>query len=69
MSPALAIISQRALFPIPDMVGTAPHANFDISPDGHTFAMVRRSPGSRIVVIQNLPALLRRLRGGTGSTP
>ncbi len=64
-SPSLGIVSQQVLFPIPDMVGTAPHANFDISPDGRTFAMVRRSPGSRIVVIQNLPALLRRLRGTT----
>jgi hypothetical protein len=25
--------------------------------------MVRRSPASRIVVIQNLPGLMRRLRG------
>ena len=61
-APTLAIASLRVLFPIPDMVGTAPHANFDISPDGRSFAMVRRSPGSRIVVIQNLAALLRRLR-------
>jgi hypothetical protein len=45
------------------MVGTAPHANYDVSPDGRTFAMVRRSPATRIIVIQNLPELLRRLRG------
>ncbi|MEO8637029.1 MAG: protein kinase [Gemmatimonadales bacterium] len=68
-TPTLAVTGQRILFPISDMVGTAPHANFDISPDGRTFAMVRRSPGSRIMVIQNLSALLRRLRDGTGSTP
>jgi Tol biopolymer transport system component len=68
-TPGLAIVSQRVLFPVPDMVGAAPHANFAIAPDGRSFAMVRRSPGSRIVVIQNLPALLRRLRGGTGRTP
>ncbi|MDZ4864779.1 MAG: hypothetical protein SGJ01_15215, partial [Gemmatimonadota bacterium] len=66
-SPALGVASQRILFPMPDMVGSASHANFDISPDGRTFAMVKRSPGSRIIVIQNLPGLLRRLRGaGTG---
>jgi hypothetical protein len=34
-----------------------------ISPDGRTFAMVRRSPATRIMVIQNLPRLVRRLRG------
>ena len=67
-TPSLSIVSLRVLFPIPDMVGTAPHANFDISPDGRTFAMVRRNPGSRIVVIQNLPALLHRLRSRAGST-
>ncbi|HSB54236.1 MAG TPA: LpqB family beta-propeller domain-containing protein [Gemmatimonadales bacterium] len=68
-APSLAIVSQQVLFPISDMVGTAPHANFDIAPDGRTFAMVRRSPGSRIVVIQNLPGLLRRLRGPATATP
>ena len=39
------------------------HANYDVSPDGKTFVMVRRSPAARIVVIQNLPALVRRLQG------
>ena len=68
-TPALAVQSQRVLFPIPDMVGAAPHANYDVSPDGRTFAMVKRSPGSRIIVIQNLPELLRRLRGRGEATP
>ena len=67
-TPSLSIVSVHALFPITDMVGTAPHANFDISPDGRTFAMVRRNPGSRIVVIQNLPALLHHLRSRAGGT-
>ena len=40
-----------------------PHANYDISPDGKTFVMVRRSPSARIVVMQNLPALVRRMQG------
>ncbi len=68
-TPDLAIVSQRVLFPLSEMVGTAPHANYDISPDGRTFAMVRRTPGSRIVVIQNLPGLLRRLRSAAGAGP
>jgi hypothetical protein len=56
------VLDRRALFSVAEMVGSAPHANYDISPDGRTFAMVRRSAANRIVVIQNLPELLRRLR-------
>jgi len=62
-TPALHVTGRKRLFAIEDIVGTAPHANYDISPDGKTFVMVRRSPAARIVVIQNLPALVRRLRG------
>ncbi len=62
-TPALRVAGRTRLFPIGDIVGTAPHANYDISPDGKTFVMVRRSPSARIVVIQNLPALVRRLHG------
>ena len=60
-TPTLAVTGRKRLFPISDIVGTAPHANYDISPDGKTFAMVRNSPAARIVVIQNLPALVRRM--------
>jgi serine/threonine-protein kinase len=59
------VTERRSLFPISDIVGTAPHANYDISPDGRTFAMVRRSPATRIVVIQHLPELVRRIRGAS----
>jgi Tol biopolymer transport system component len=62
-SPTLAVTSRRRLFPIGDIVGTAPHANYDVSPDGKSFVMVRRSPAARIMVIQNLPALVHRLQG------
>jgi serine/threonine-protein kinase len=62
-SPTLAVTGRKRLFPVGDIVATAPHANYDVSPDGKTFVMVRRSPAARIVVIQNLPALVRRLRG------
>ncbi len=68
-TPTLAVTSRKSLFPISDIVGTSPHANYDISPDGKTFVMVRSSPAARIVVIQNLPALVRRLRGGQPSAP
>jgi serine/threonine-protein kinase len=62
-SPTLAVTGRKRLFPVGDMVATNPHANYDLSPDGKTFVMVRRSPAARIVVIQNLPALVRRLQG------
>jgi Tol biopolymer transport system component len=59
------VTSRRALFPVGDIVATTPHPNYDVSPDGRTFAMVRRSPATRIMVIQNLPGLVRRLRGNS----
>jgi len=68
-TPTLAVTARKRLFPIGDIVSTAPHANYDISPDGKTFVIVRSSPAARVVVIQNLAALLRRMRGeGTGGS-
>ncbi|MFN8652177.1 MAG: protein kinase [Gemmatimonadales bacterium] len=64
-TPTLAVMATRVLFPVSDILGAAPHSNYDISPDGRHFVMVRRSQGNSIVIIQNLPALLRRLRSGT----
>jgi hypothetical protein len=61
--PSFGVASRRTLFSVADIVSTNPHVNYDISPGGKTFAMVRRSPATRIVVIQNLPALVSRLRG------
>ena len=62
ITPELAVTGRRRLFPIGDIVGTNPHANYDISPDGKTFVMVRRSPAARIMVIQNLPGLVQRMQ-------
>jgi len=68
-TPALAVVSQRVLFPMSNIIGSGPHANYDISPDGRTFAMSRQNPSQHIVVIQDLPALLRRLRAAGRNTP
>jgi len=62
-SPTLQVISRRPLFTVSDMGTATPHANYDISPDGKTFVMVRLNPASRIMVIQNLPGLVAKLRG------
>ncbi len=55
--------ARRTLFPVTDTVTATPHRNWDISPDGQTFAMVRFNPATRIMVIQQLPALVARLQG------
>jgi len=65
----LTVAGRQQLFSLADYVGTQPHANYDVSPDGRYFAMVRRSPSTRIMIIQNLPALVERLRGGSGTRP
>ncbi|HUR93380.1 MAG TPA: protein kinase [Gemmatimonadales bacterium] len=64
-TPTLTVTGRKRLFPIGDIVGTSPHANYDVSPDGRSFVMVRSSPAARVMVIQNLPALVRRLRAGS----
>ena len=66
--PALAVTSRRNLFSVGDIMTSTPHSDYDISPDGRTFAMVRQNPASRIMVLQNLPALVERLRGAEGGT-
>jgi len=65
--PELAVVSRRVLFDVSDVATGFPHVNYDISPDGRTFVMVRLNPSSRIMVIQNLPALVRKLSGGESS--
>jgi serine/threonine-protein kinase len=57
--------SRRALFPVADIVTATPHSNYDVSPDGTRFAMVRNNASTRVMVIQNLPALVAKL-GGDG---
>jgi Tol biopolymer transport system component len=64
-TPTLSVTGRQALFPVSDMATATPHANYDISPDGKTFVMVRLNPASRIMVIQNLPGLVAKLRGNS----
>jgi serine/threonine-protein kinase len=63
------VAARQELFSLADFVSTQPHANYDVSPDGRYFAMVRRRPSTRIMIIQNLPALVERIRGSGGATP
>ena len=63
IEPAFAVNSRRALFSVADVATATPHRNYDVSPDGQTFVMVHVNRPSRIMVIQNLPALVRKLSG------
>ena len=67
--PALAVTSRKALFSASGIVTANPHGNFDVSPDGKAFAYVRASPSTRVMVIQNLPAMVARRRAGGRGTP
>ncbi len=60
---------RTALFSLAAYSPATPHANYDISPDGSTFVMVRLNPSTRIMVLQNLPGYIRRLNGNQGAKP
>ncbi len=60
--PEFEVVSQKVLFSLEEILGAAPHANYDVSRDGKTFVMIRRGPATRIVIIQNLAEMVRRLR-------
>jgi hypothetical protein len=64
-SPSPAVASRKTLFQADDYDPAQPHSNYDVSPDGQTFVMVHRGPVGRIVVIQNFPALARKLQGAS----
>ncbi|MDQ3082855.1 MAG: hypothetical protein M3R07_11665, partial [Gemmatimonadota bacterium] len=56
------IADRAALFPIGDIAAATPQPNYDVSPDGRTFVMVRLAQASRITVLQNLPGLMERAK-------
>jgi len=66
-SPAVRVTGRTTLFGVTGMATGAPHVNYDVSPDGQTFVMVGFNQAARIVIIQNLPALIAKLAGGSGS--
>jgi serine/threonine-protein kinase len=68
-APVLAVASRQALFSASGIVTANPHGNFDVSPDGKAFVFVRANPSSRVMIIQNLPAMVARRRAGGRDTP
>jgi len=67
--PTIAVTSRKTLFRVADIATATPHGNYAISPDGRTFVMVSFNPSSRIMVIQNLPALVHKLSAAGSGNP
>jgi serine/threonine-protein kinase len=57
---------RTTLFDVSEYEPAQPHANYDVTPDGKSFVMLRRSPSSHLVVIQQVQELVRRAQA-TGS--
>jgi len=68
-TPTFRVSGRKKLFSVGEFVPTNPHASYDVSPDGKTFLMVRRSAAGRLMVIQNLPELVRRAQPAVRTTP
>ena len=68
-TPTVTVTRRTTLFSVAAMATGAPHVNYDVSPDGQTFVMVGFNQSTRIVIIQNLPAMIAKLRGSSGATP
>jgi hypothetical protein len=51
---------RTTLFDVSEYEPAQPHANYDVTPDGKSFVMLRRSPSSHLVVIQQVQELVRR---------
>jgi eukaryotic-like serine/threonine-protein kinase len=60
-SPEFVVTSRTPLFADPFIFAQAPHANYDVSPDGMTFVALRPTEGIQLEVVHNWGAELRRL--------
>jgi serine/threonine-protein kinase len=60
---SLRVKTRTPLFTMDEYDSAQPHANYDVSPDGKSFVVIHRAPSGRLIVIQNLPELVRRLSG------
>ncbi|HWO88293.1 MAG TPA: protein kinase, partial [Gemmatimonadales bacterium] len=54
------VLARTPLFPSSDYEVAAPHANYDVFPDGRSFVMVRQGRLAEIVYVQNWPELARQ---------
>ena len=58
-APSFEVTARTPLFDVTNYLGAPDHANFDVSPDGRSFVMIRSSQASQIQLIQNWIAQLR----------
>jgi serine/threonine-protein kinase len=63
------VVSRTELFDVAGYDAAAPHANYDVSPDGSWFVFARRGSTNHIVVLQNVPELARRIARRAGNVP
>ncbi len=61
--PEFRVTSRTRLFDIGDLDAAAPHANYDVTPDG-AFIFVRQPRVSELMYVQNWPELVRRQSRG-----
>jgi eukaryotic-like serine/threonine-protein kinase len=59
-SPEARVLKRTTLFDASEYEPAQPHANYDVAPNGLSFVMLRRSPATHIMVIQNVQELVRR---------
>jgi eukaryotic-like serine/threonine-protein kinase len=62
--PEPRVLTRRVLFSIADFESAAPHANYDVLPDGSGFVMIRQGRAAELSIIQNWPEIVRH-QGGT----
>jgi serine/threonine-protein kinase len=63
------VVARQRLFPIDDYAPATPHASYDVSPDGRTFVFVKQNPASHVIVLQNVPELVKRLAATAARPP
>jgi serine/threonine-protein kinase len=60
VQPTLRVLSRTPLFDMDEYEPAVPHANYDVTPDGRSFLMVRLGRLSEFVYLQHWTALLPR---------
>ena len=63
LAPEPRVLKRTMLFDASEYEPSQPHTNYDVAPDGQSFVMLRRSPSTHIMVIQNVQELVRRAQG------
>jgi hypothetical protein len=63
-TPTFAILSRTPLFENTYIIGRAPHANYDVSPDGSAFLLIKAVEDPRVIVVHNWAAELRARMAG-----